>query len=141
MSGFDKLMPEHRPFPWKYIPRLGVNLSITFGNPLSPEEIKAALRALSHEEIDSQSGVPSRHSQGSTSKSLNEAVNNEDRLFGADHIERVREGVTRESTNIGMEGEARKQKIDHVRSMITAVVQRSVEALGRQVSEKMLGGK
>lgn len=137
-------MPEHRSFPWKYIPRLGVNLSITFGNPLSPEEIKTALRVLSHEEFDHQAGVSSKQSRVSNSKSLStddRAVDDEDKLFGADHMERVREGVTRESISINMEGEARKQKIDHVRSMITAVVQRSVEAVGRQVSRDMMGKK
>jgi len=37
--------------------------------------------------------------------------------------------------------ESRKRKIDHVRSMVTAVVQRRVEAVGRRVSGDTLGKK
>lgn len=37
-------MPEGRAFPYKYLPRLGKHLSVTFGAPLDPRELKA-LRA------------------------------------------------------------------------------------------------
>jgi len=144
LTGFDKLMPEHRSFPWKYIPRPGVKLSITFGNPLSPEDIQTALRALSREGYNFQSNVSDKSRMRPIGEgiSLNDqAVDGDDKLFGADYTERVREGVTRESISINIEGEARKQKIDHVRSMVTAIVQRSVEAVGRQVSGDMLGKK
>jgi len=136
LTGFDNLMPENRPFPWKFIPRLGCKLSITFGNPLSPQEIQAALRVTSHED---------HRRRSSTSPSQNirdgDAVDGEDRLFGIDHSERAREGISRESTNADLEGESRKRKIDHVRGMVTDVVQREVEALGRRVSGHMLGKK
>jgi len=143
LTGFDKLMPEHRPFPWKFIPRLGCKLSVTFGNPLSPQDIQVALRVTSHED---------RRRRGSTSPSQcrylssedtreGDAVDGEDRLFGIDHGQRAREGITRESTNVDLEDESRKRKIDHVRSMVTAVVQREVEAVGRRVSGDMLGKK
>ncbi|KAF9076524.1 acyltransferase-domain-containing protein [Rhodocollybia butyracea] len=34
ITGFDKLMPEGRAFPFKYCPRIGARLSVTFGEPL-----------------------------------------------------------------------------------------------------------
>lgn len=44
LSGFDNLMPEGRAFPYKYLPRPGQHLSVTFGEPLDPRELEA-LRA------------------------------------------------------------------------------------------------
>ncbi|KAJ7755613.1 acyltransferase-domain-containing protein [Mycena maculata] len=44
LSGFDTLMPEGRAFPYKYLPRPGKHLSVTFGEPLDPCELEA-LRA------------------------------------------------------------------------------------------------
>jgi monolysocardiolipin acyltransferase len=108
-------MPEGRRFPWKYIPRLGVKLSVSFGDPLSPEEIRAVLRA--------------------------HAVDGEDRLFGVDHVERVRERVARESNSTAAADESRKRKTDHARSMITVAVQQTVEAVGRRISGATLGKK
>ncbi|KAF9482019.1 hypothetical protein BDN70DRAFT_854183 [Pholiota conissans] len=43
LTGFDKLMPEGRPFPYKYLPRIGARLSVTFGDPVSEDEIAEAL--------------------------------------------------------------------------------------------------
>ncbi|KAG6850055.1 hypothetical protein H0H93_001871 [Arthromyces matolae] len=47
LTGFDKLMPEGRAFPWKYLPRYGAELSVTFGSPIPAEEILEALGPLS----------------------------------------------------------------------------------------------
>jgi len=44
LSGFDKLMPEGRRFPFKLLPRFGAELSVTFGEPVPPERILAVLR-------------------------------------------------------------------------------------------------
>jgi len=52
----------------------------------------------------------------------------------------VRKCVTRESISADMEYECRKRKVDRVRSMVTAVVQSGVEAVGR-FSGDMLGKK
>jgi len=43
LTGFDQLMPEGREFPYKYFPRPGVQLSVTFGDPLPPRDIEKAL--------------------------------------------------------------------------------------------------
>jgi len=135
-------MPEHRPFPWKFIPRLGCKLSVTFGNPLSPQDIQVALRVTSHEDRRRGSTSPSQSRYlPSADTREGDAQDGEDRLFGIDHGQRARESITRESTNVDLEDESRKRKIDYVRSMVTAVVQREVEAVGRRVSGDMLGKK
>lgn len=131
-TGFDTLMPEGRSFPWNYIPKLGCKLSITFGEPLLPEEIKAALHVVGQEESIPRNNL---HSPVIRLSHTNPAVDN---LCGADRIERVSEGV-RESTSF--EGEEKMKKIEHVRSMVTAVIQRGVEALGRRVQGDSLGKK
>ncbi|KAK2466424.1 hypothetical protein APHAL10511_002066 [Amanita phalloides] len=43
LTGFDQVMPEGRPFPYKYMPRLGAHLSITFGDPLAADRTREAL--------------------------------------------------------------------------------------------------
>jgi monolysocardiolipin acyltransferase len=42
-TGFDKLMPEGRRAPWKFLPRPGARLSVTFGAPLSPAAVRATM--------------------------------------------------------------------------------------------------
>jgi len=46
-------MPEGRRAPWKYLPRPGARLSVTFGAPLSPAVVRAAVS----EESASASGM------------------------------------------------------------------------------------
>ncbi|KAG6833849.1 hypothetical protein H0H87_011783 [Tephrocybe sp. NHM501043] len=46
LTGFDQLMPEGRSFPFKYLPRYGAQLSVTFGSPIPSEEILDALGSL-----------------------------------------------------------------------------------------------
>jgi monolysocardiolipin acyltransferase len=36
-------MPEGRRAPWKFLPRQGVRLSVTFGAPLSPAVVRATM--------------------------------------------------------------------------------------------------
>ncbi|KAF8165075.1 acyltransferase-domain-containing protein [Crassisporium funariophilum] len=43
LTGFDQLMPEGRRFPYKYLPRIGARLSVTFGDPIRADIIKEAL--------------------------------------------------------------------------------------------------
>jgi len=127
-------MPEHRSFPWKYIPRVGVKLSVTFGDPLLPQDIQVALRALSRQDRY-------RHANINEAPEDGVADDGEYRLFGIDYLERVRERVARESISMETGDESRKRKTDYVRSMITAVVQQSVEAVGRRISGNTLGKK
>jgi monolysocardiolipin acyltransferase len=45
LTGFDKLMPEGRSSPYKYLPRPGVRLSVTFGDPLTSGDIEKVFTA------------------------------------------------------------------------------------------------
>jgi len=47
ITGFDKLMPEGRRAPWKFLPRQGARLSVTFGTPLSPAVVRATMASAS----------------------------------------------------------------------------------------------
>lgn len=52
LTGFDRLMPEGRKFPFKCLPRAGADLSITFGEPIPAEElIEAANSKTSSQDI------------------------------------------------------------------------------------------
>ncbi|KAI9437910.1 acyltransferase-domain-containing protein [Lactarius psammicola] len=97
ITGFDKLMPEGRHAPWKYLPRSGARLSVTFGTPVPPAAVRAALDMTTREEV-----VPGEAAQA--------------------------------------QEEARRRKDREVRIALTEVVQRAVEALGRQVSGDLLTG-
>ena len=41
--GFDKLIPEGRRAPWRFFPRSGASLSVTFGAPLPEALVRATL--------------------------------------------------------------------------------------------------
>lgn len=122
LTGFDKLMPEHRSSPYKYFPRLGIQLGVAFGDPISVEEIAAALSAHSHVSLVMQGGVESKLS---------------DELHPGDCVGRtaVQAG---ERFAPGWDAMERKRQMDVMRSDLTAIIQRAVEALGRQVSGSLL---
>jgi len=44
ITGFDQLMPEGRPFPYNYLPRIGARLGVTIGAPIVANELLEALR-------------------------------------------------------------------------------------------------
>lgn len=46
LTGYENLMPLGRPFPYNYLPRLGTPMSVTFGDPISPERLTSALSAI-----------------------------------------------------------------------------------------------
>lgn len=43
LTGYERLMPEGRAFPYKYLPRFGAKLSVTFGDPIPPEMLLEAM--------------------------------------------------------------------------------------------------
>ncbi|TFK29239.1 tafazzin-PC [Coprinopsis marcescibilis] len=45
LAGYENLMPEGRTFPYKYLPRPGACLSVTFGDPIPATELSAAIEA------------------------------------------------------------------------------------------------
>lgn len=119
LTGFDKLMPEHRSFPYKYFPRLGSRLGVTFGDPIPVEEITAALRAYSYIPLITEDGAELKlndelHPGGCVGRTVMQA----DERFTS--------------------GCEQKRQMEMARSDVTAIVQRAVEALGRQVSGNLL---
>lgn len=122
-------MPEGRPFPYKYLPKLGAKLSITFGKPVPATDIQDVLAALVRERripdvppsTSGGRGDPAREQEEQHSASVAEAGWLGDAVFppgvyhGAQH-----------TTPSAME-------VARVRSAVTAVIQREVEALGREV--------
>ncbi|KAH9849129.1 acyltransferase-domain-containing protein [Lenzites betulinus] len=132
LTGFDKLMPEGRPFPWKFLPERGAALSVTFGEPVATQDIQDALdtlvleRRLPESPHGTQGGLadPSRPEE----EGLSGAVAQQGWLGRP--VAHAMDDVG-EHRSIG--DPVLADEIARVRSAVTAVVQREVEALGRRV--------
>ncbi len=116
-------MPEGRPFPYKYFPKRGVKLSVTFGKPIRDEDVKMAL---SHTiESDELFGVTSSElSLGVPREEAQSRATSESGWLGKEIRHAEQEGETSEEMS---------RKTARIRSAVTAVLHRNVEALGRQV--------
>jgi monolysocardiolipin acyltransferase len=107
-------MPEGRRAPWKYLPRPGARLSVTFGAPLPHGSVRAALRA-----ADATRPGPEVDAMSVCAAGLQA------------HLHRG------EQQQQQQRWQGRKVE---VRIALTELVQRAVEALGRQVSGDLLTG-
>ena len=59
ITGFDQLMPEGRPFPYKYFPRIRAQLGVTFGPPVKTDELRQALNVVKQGKyFDDRSEIP-----------------------------------------------------------------------------------
>lgn len=125
-------MPEGRPAPYKFFPKPGAALSVTFGEPVPAKDIQEALDTLVREkrlpeaphssngglsapprpQEEEQSGIVAEH--GWLGGPVSHAING---LAGAQHPEDP--DMARE--------------VARVRSAVTAVIQREVERLGSRV--------
>jgi len=127
LTGFDNLMPVNRPAPYKYFPRLGVELSVTVGEPIPSSHLTEALAPLDNLRI------PPRplHMGAEGTVSKDEATKG---WMG--------EQVKQKLSPIHEKSEAERtvlRAMDDVRSRVTAIVQEHVEQLGREVSGHRLG--
>lgn len=123
LTGFDRLMPEGRSFPWKFIPRPRVSLSVTFGKPIDANEIRNALhthRATPGISRSTSGGLsdPRRPHEEQKSSEISRAA----WLGEAANPELLEEP-----------GRDTVAAVASVRSAVTAVLQRKVEELGREV--------
>ena len=66
LTGFEKVMPEGRPFPYKYMPRFGTHTSITFGDPLDTNDIQDTLGSVHKIKSRPQVGDPALKSESDT---------------------------------------------------------------------------
>lgn len=151
-SGFNRLMPEGRPAPSKFFPKPGVDLSITFGQPLNNDDIKAALRS-----VIGNDRPTDIHSHAPREVPRNKAVGSAPGLV-YDTAEELRSEKTAEEGWLGdvitpvarrhstpaLRGDAAASpeslaqaalaaETERIRSAVTAILQRDVEALGRKV--------
>ena len=108
LTGFDQLMPEGRPFPYKYLPRIGAHLSITFGDPVPTHEL---LDALNISKTDSDVDL--------VPKGLTGWIGN------------VEQGPTNPH-----EQDSHYNVL--VRQKLTAIIHRDVQALGQSISGPLL---
>ncbi|KAG6831875.1 hypothetical protein H0H92_006992 [Tricholoma furcatifolium] len=107
LTGFDKLMPEGRPFPYKYLPRYGAKLGVAFGNPIPSEELLDAASTFDLETPPPEAVKPTGWLTDTLTQRLQtQSIAQEDLL--------------------------------KIRSAVTAVVQRRVEALGRSLCGETL---
>ncbi|KAI6035522.1 acyltransferase-domain-containing protein [Pisolithus orientalis] len=127
LTGFDKLMPEGRRFPFKFFPKLGVKLGVAFGDPIPPARILTLLDTLPNDE-----GRLARSSFSSSQG--NEALH----THSITENPRGRHGATGEKFLVGRKAITQEMEIDYTRSEVTAIIQRAVENLGRKVSGNQL---
>ena len=107
LTGFDQLMPEGRPFPYKYFPRTGVHLTVTFGDPVPEHELLEALNLSKTDTAADSTSVDIENSKRLTKWTVDQA-----NLEQAPTIH---------------------HKEDWVRQKVTAIIHRDVEALGRSI--------
>ena len=112
LTGFEKLMPEGRSFPYKYLPRPGAHLTVTFGDPVPPEQVHKALDVVG---TGMQSFDPSRNGRGTSTGWIGDEI--PIRIEESDH-----------RGSVDLPSETLK-----VRAEVTRIIQAAVESLGRSV--------
>lgn len=132
-------MPEGRPIPWKFFPKPGVALSVTFGKPICPSSIKAAFASAVH----GRNGFA--HKRLATEQELALGVSEQERRslvvseegWLGDDLKTYMSTLPAESVKNGdaepAEAALVKRETARIRSAITALLHREVEALGRRV--------
>ncbi|KAH9840643.1 acyltransferase-domain-containing protein [Rhodofomes roseus] len=137
LTGFDQLMPEGRSAPWKFLPRPGAALSITFGKPVDNAAIRETLNvAVNKGDIpelpQSTHGGrkdPVRPHQEEVSARVSESG-----WLGGAASPRTKVGSESETTRTAEWRAA--EEIARIRSAVTALLQRKVEELGKDVVGK-----
>ncbi|KAI0367928.1 acyltransferase-domain-containing protein [Pilatotrama ljubarskyi] len=135
LTGFDKLMPEGRPFPYNYLPKPGAELSITVGEPVPAKDIQDALASLVREKRLPE--APCSPNGGLADPSRPEEEQRSGALAGEGWLGGpVSHALEQTAGQRSAGGPETSKEIARVRSAVTAVIQREVEALGRRVLGK-----
>ena len=121
-TGYDKLMPEGRPSPHKYFPKLGVKLGVTFGDPIPPERISVLLDDLRHDRgTRTCSSIDASLSTRAPKSAVSEDMRGISECCPQQHVTHY-------------------TQVNRIRSEVTAIIQHAVEELGRKISGDKLGG-
>jgi monolysocardiolipin acyltransferase len=118
LTGFETLMPEGRVFPYKYLPRPGAQLSVTFGEPIPDADIRKALDMIGHDVQLSGWGSVTSEPQDYPSRQSDQILR---QLNQHQHQPRA---PTLQPSSDTMK----------VREEITRIIHDAVESLGRSVS-------
>ncbi|KAH7888044.1 acyltransferase-domain-containing protein [Phlebopus sp. FC_14] len=139
LTGFDKLMPEHRLFPYKYFPKMGVKLGVVFGDPIPPQKITAALDVLERHGGISQDN--DNHGNAAQNVLRSDSHRKSDLVDELSLRGWMGEAAARAGLEFASDLDAatRRRHMDRVRSEVTTTIQRAVEDLGRKVSGDNLG--
>jgi monolysocardiolipin acyltransferase len=137
IPGFNGIMPEGRRAPWKFMPKLGQAISVTFGQPIPAESLTAAM--------ESYTPTPEAIAQGGTESVNAPADARRSAYRPLPWLTRVRDTSVSHllrGEKVGLKDDLEEgtiKRVQAVRSAVTAVIQNEVEALGRMVSGNMLG--
>lgn len=126
-------MPEHRPFPYKYLPKMGIQLGVTFGDPIPPDRIIDGLNAVRGLHICSFPGAVDNSTRHCVPQGRSGCGNT---IRGW-----VESAIVQAGGEFVMEHEGARRgvQMDEIRCEVTAIIQRAVEELGRRVSGNILG--
>ena len=116
-------MPEGRKSPYKFFPRRGVALSVTFGEPIPADEIRRRLWVAGERSGVSSLTADNEPTVGDPAQEERSVATAGKRWLGDILQHRMHESG---------EGST-QQRVARLRSEITAVLQEEVEALGRRV--------
>ena len=114
-------MPEGRASPYKYFPRQGADLTITFGEPVSEADLRAALETQLSQQ-DHVDHLPLTDQRVADERNRKASV-----LSG--WVGRP-EALTHDGRGAAP---CEEHEVARIRSAVTAVLQRDVEALGHKV--------
>lgn len=125
-------MPEGRSFPYKFLPKPGAELSVTFGEPVPVQDLQEALDKLVREKQLPEAPNGTHGGLADPSRPREEGISGAVAEQGwlAQPVSHAMEGMA-EHRDIG--DPVLAEEIARVRSAVTAVIQREVEALGRRV--------
>ncbi|EMD35914.1 hypothetical protein CERSUDRAFT_115825 [Gelatoporia subvermispora B] len=133
LTGFHTLMPEGRPFPWKYLPRSGATLSVSFGPPVRTEELEEIL----HSDIQKSRDAASHATLGAAdTKPLD--VHDEVSSMQTTKARWMGGTVNAAVGTLGQDDDQQREeasRMAQVRSALTAVVQQYVVELGLEVTQ------
>ncbi|KAI6047040.1 acyltransferase-domain-containing protein [Pisolithus marmoratus] len=127
LTGFDKLMPEGRPFPFKFFPKPGMKLGVAFGDPIPLGRIVTLLDTLPNNRGKLVCSPRSSSSRGNMALHTHSFTR-----------EPHGRGATDEKFLAGDEAITQERAMDYIRSEVTAIIQSAVEDLGRKLSGDQL---